>query len=73
MRNETEFVIVKNLYKAHNERIRKVKYFPNEKVLVTCSCDAKSSVVIKNLIQKRDPYIFRMRRVSITHIPVICN
>lgn len=51
------------MYKAHNDMIRKLKYMPNEKVLISCSRDAKRSVVIKSLIQKRNPYIFKMRRV----------
>lgn len=62
--NEREFIVVKNLYKPHNEMIRKIQYLPEEKVLITCSRDAKNSVVIKSLIQKRNPYIFKMRRVS---------
>ena len=54
----------------HQEYIRKILYIPHNDSIVASSGDYRKSLIITNINQVKQPYIFRLYKVSA--VPCVC-
>lgn len=62
---EKSYVTIKNYGKVHQESIKRIQYFDELHLLLTCSRDPNASIVLKNIENKWKTIFYKVPRVSI--------
>ncbi len=72
MAHHSRLVSYSILSHVHSEWVRRVRYFPESDMLMSCSNTSKESLVFRSLDdKKRKTYVFRVTKVSVFSIETI--
>lgn len=66
--DEKKYVVFKTYKYTHKETINQITYFAEYGMLISCSKDIESSVVIYQMNSLKQRYTFKMRRVVLRNM-----
>ncbi|XP_054279136.1 WD repeat-containing protein on Y chromosome-like [Macrosteles quadrilineatus] len=62
LESQRDWVTIQTEYGVHKNEVTKVEYFSDNNTVISCSNDPETTVIIRHMVGRRKPYIFKMRR-----------